>query len=49
MNTPTTKKAWQDFVDWESPLTEVVFWQAVADANDLDYSEIADGDIAEWL
>jgi hypothetical protein len=49
MNTPTTKKAWQDFVDWESPLTEDVFWQAVSDANDLDYSEIADGDIAEWL
>jgi hypothetical protein len=49
MNTPTTKKAWQDFVDWDSPLTEDAFWQAVADANDLDYSEIADGDIAEWL
>lgn len=45
----TEKKNWEDFVDWERPLTEDAFWQAVADANDMDYSEVADGDIAEWL
>ena len=24
-------------------------WQAIADAEGLDYSEIADGDLVEWL
>ena len=24
-------------------------WQAIADANGLDYEDIADGDVAEWL
>lgn len=45
-------KNWEDFIDWDRPgfvLTEEDFWQAIADANDLDYSEVADGDIAEWL
>lgn len=44
-----TPKGWQDYIDWESPLTESSVWQAIADANDLDYSEIADGDLADWL
>lgn len=30
-------------------ITEEDFWEAVATAHDLDYSEIADGDICEWL
>jgi hypothetical protein len=40
---------WEDFIDWSQPLTEEDFWQAIADANDLEYSEIADGDPIEWL
>ena len=24
-------------------------WEAIAEANGMDYSEIADGDLAEWL
>jgi hypothetical protein len=24
-------------------------WEAIAEANGLDYSEIADGDLLEWL
>ena len=24
-------------------------WQAIADANGLDYDDIADGDLSEWL
>jgi hypothetical protein len=40
---------WQDFLDPDAPLTEDAVWQAIADANDLDYSEIADGDLFEWL
>lgn len=40
---------WEDHVDWGQGLTEDVFWQAVADANGLDVSEIADGDIVDWI
>ncbi len=29
--------------------TEDDVWEAIAEANGMDYSEIADGDIAEWL
>ena len=48
------KNDWYDFLpedvqEGQAPLTEEDFWQAVADANDLDYSEIADGDVSEWL
>ena len=46
----TTRKAtWQDFHDEDGPYTERSVWQAIADAEGLDYSEIADGDLAEWL
>jgi hypothetical protein len=38
-----------DYIDEDAPLTEEAVWQAIADANDLDYSEIADGDLIEWL
>jgi len=24
-------------------------WEAIAEANGMDYSEIADGDLSEWL
>lgn len=43
------KNNWWDFIDENAPLTEDAVWQAIADANDLDYSEIADGDLFEWL
>lgn len=39
---------WQDHLG-DAPMTEDNVWQAIADANNLDYSEIADGDILEWL
>jgi hypothetical protein len=42
-------KYWQDIIDWSAPLTEEAVWQAIADANDLDYNEIADGDLLEWM
>ena len=48
MNEPKPKY-WQSFIDPDEPLTEELVWQAIADANDLDYSEIADGDLCEWL
>lgn len=43
------KKTWHDFIDEDAPLTEDSLWQAIADAEGVDYSEIADGDLAEWL
>ena len=39
---------WQDFHDGDD-YTEDSVWQAIADAEGLDYSEIADGDLVEWL
>lgn len=46
---PKHSTDWHDHIDWDAPLTEEAVWQAIADANDLDYSEIADGDLVEWL
>ncbi len=52
-STPTKgtemEPTWHDHVDFEKPLDEQDVWQAIADANGLDYSEIADGDILDWL
>ena len=39
---------WQDFHDGDD-YTEESVWQAIADAEGVDYSEIADGDLVEWL
>ena len=44
----TRKATWQDHHDGAT-YTEESVWQAIADAEGLDYSEIADGDLAEWL
>lgn len=33
----------------EGPFTEADLWDAIAEAAGLDASEIADGDLAEWL
>ena len=45
----TTRKAtWQDHHAGAS-YTEESVWQAIADAEGLDYSEIADGDLVDWL
>jgi len=43
------KKHWEDFIDWDQPLTEEAVWQAIADAEGVDYGEIADGDLVDWL
>ena len=44
----TRKATWQDHHDGAS-WTEESVWQAIADAEGLDYSEIADGDLVDWL
>lgn len=43
------KKTFWDFLPEDETLTEESLWQAIADAEGVDYSEIADGDLAEWL
>ena len=40
---------WMDLVDWDGRVTEDDVWEAIAEANGLDYSEIADGDIVDWV
>ena len=39
-----------DYLDYlGNEFTEDELWEAIAAANNVDYSEIADGDLAEWL
>ena len=44
-----SSRDWHHYHDPALPPTERSVWQAIADANDLDYSDIADGDLVEWL
>ena len=46
---PAPKKTFWDYLPEDEPLTEESVWQAIADAEGLDYSEIADGDLVDWL
>ena len=48
MDGKTRKATWQDCHDGVN-FTEESVWQAIADAEGLDYSEIADGDLVDWL
>ena len=44
------KRIWMEIlIEWDIPWTEENVWDAIAEANDLEYDEIADGDLAEWL
>lgn len=43
------KKSFWDYLPEDVPLTEELVWQAIADAEGVDYSEIADGDLVDWL
>lgn len=38
-----------DFLPEDGLFTEEELWQAIADSMDLEYADIADGDLAEWL
>lgn len=49
MSLSSKPERWEDLIDWSLPVSEEDVWQAIADANGLDYSEIADGDLVEWL
>ncbi len=43
------RPVWQDFHDEDAPYTEDSVWQAIADCEGLDFCDIADGDLVEWL
>ena len=49
MTEKNKKKSYLDFLPESGGLSEENLWQAIADANDLDYSEIADGDLLDWI
>lgn len=38
-----------EFLPEDGNFTEDDLWEAIAEANGLDVSEIADGDLVEWL
>ena len=43
------RASYQDFLPEDGKFSEDELWEAIAEANGVDYSEIADGDLAEWL
>lgn len=45
-----SKNYWAVLEEWgiQNP-TEEDLWEAIAEASGVDFSEIADGDLAEWL
>lgn len=42
-------KSYIDFLPEDGKFSEEDLWDAIAEANGLDSSEIMDGDLAEWL
>ena len=38
-----------DHLPSDRPFSEDELWQAIADSLDVDYSEIADGDLVDYL
>jgi hypothetical protein len=43
------KQSYYEYLPEDGNFTEEDLWEAIAEANGVDYSEIADGDLAEWL
>ena len=43
------KPTYMDYLPEDGKFTEDDLWDAIAEANGLDASEIMDGDLAEWL
>jgi len=37
------------FIETKGTFSEDDLWDAIAEANGLEYSEVADGDLADWL
>lgn len=45
------KTYWEVLEEWglTGSYTEDDLWEAIAEASGVDYSDIADGDLTEWL
>lgn len=41
--------SYMELLPEDGKFTEDDLWEAIADANGMDVSEIMDGDLAEWL
>ncbi len=46
---PDTRKGYMALLPEDGNFTEDDLWEAIAEANGMDVSEIADGDLVEWL
>ena len=46
---PKKKTHYTEHLPENGLFTEDDLWQAIADANGVDVSEIADGDLVDWL
>jgi hypothetical protein len=44
-----TVKNWMDLVDWDAPVDEDDLWEAIAESENVDYDEIADRDLLEFI
>jgi hypothetical protein len=49
MDKNTEKKSYLDYLPEDGGFNEDDLWNAIASANDLDYEDIADGDLVDWL
>ena len=43
------KKSYMALLPEDGNFTEQELWEAIAEANGVEYDEIADGDLSEWL
>lgn len=43
------RPSYVEFLPEDGNFTEEELWEAIAEANGVDFSEIADGDLTEWL
>ena len=46
---PARRGSYVDFLPESGRFGEAGLWEAIAEANGLDVSDISDGDLAEWL
>jgi len=45
----TPSKGYMEYLPADGNFTEDDLWEAIAEANGVDASEIMDGDLCEWL
>jgi transketolase N-terminal domain/subunit len=45
----SNKKSFYDYLPEDGNFTEDDLWEAIAEANDMDVSEIMDGDLVDWI